>query len=90
MGHTEFLEWMAFYDTEPFGETRAELHMAVLAATIANANRGKKKPVKVSRFVTDWWKDKSKPQALMAKMRAVTARWTHGRNRDPGSSTRNR
>ena len=38
----EFAEWMAFYRLEPFGEERADLRMAILAAVIANANRDPK------------------------------------------------
>ena len=39
----EFAEWLAFYRLEPFGEERADLRMAVLAALIANVNRNPKK-----------------------------------------------
>lgn len=92
MGHSEFVEWMAFYNTEPFGEGRSDIQTATLAATIVNANRSKKsKPVSASKFLVDWWKDKSKPQALAAKFRAVAGKpvtkpKTNGtRVRDTGS-----
>lgn len=75
MGYSEFVEWLAFYEVEPFGETRGDLHNAALAAVIVNANRGKKgKAAKVSQFLVDWWKDASKSQSLLAKFRAATAR----------------
>lgn len=70
--HSEFLEWIAFYETEPWGESRLEIHSAMLAAVIANVNRGKKgKKVKVSDLMVDWWHDSAKPEAIMAKLRAV-------------------
>jgi len=39
----QLTEWMAFYRLEPFGERRADLRMAILAALIANVNRDPKK-----------------------------------------------
>lgn len=74
MAYSEFLEWVAFYEKEPFGETRSDMHMAVLAATLVNVNRKKGKPaVKASKYMPDWWEDDSKPEALMAKFRAAAA-----------------
>ena len=37
----EFATWMAYARVEPFGEERADLRAGIVAATIANANRGK-------------------------------------------------
>lgn len=72
MGYNEFVEWMAFYDTEPFGESRADIQTAMLATIIANANRSKKsKRIKLDSFLVDWWKDGSKPDAILAKFRAA-------------------
>lgn len=75
MAYSEFVEWMAFYDTEPFGEARSEIQTALIVAAVLNANRNKKsKVVKPSQFITDWWKDGSKPHAMMAKFRAATSK----------------
>lgn len=74
MGYSEFIEWLAFYENEPFGGTRSDLQTALLAATIVNVQRGKgKQPIKITKFLIDWWKDGSKPQALLAKFKAATA-----------------
>lgn len=43
MSSREFAEWLAYYNLEPFGEVRADLRMATLAALIANANRDARK-----------------------------------------------
>ena len=37
----ELSEWMAFYELDPFGSVRTDLNAGVIAATIANVNRGK-------------------------------------------------
>lgn len=54
MSSREFVEWMAFYQIEPFGEERADLRAGVIASTIANANRDPKtrsKPFTPSEFM---------------------------------------
>jgi hypothetical protein len=37
----EFSYWMAYHEREPWGEKRADLRSGIVAATVANANRGK-------------------------------------------------
>lgn len=86
---------MAYYEVEPFGESRLDIQTAMLSTVIANVNRPKKsKKVKFSDFLIDWWKDGSKPQAIMAKFRTAVAsqpvakqptKAAHGRARNPSS-----
>ena len=38
----EISEWMAFYEIDPWDQTRADFRSGVIASTIANANRSKK------------------------------------------------
>lgn len=77
MGYSEFVEWMAFYETEPFGDVRGDIQSAIVAATVVNTNRKKgSKPIKASKFLPDWWKDDSKPEALLAKFRVASAKST--------------
>ena len=48
----EFSEWLAVYKIDPFGNEREDLRMALLAATIANAHRGKdQEPYEVEFFM---------------------------------------
>jgi hypothetical protein len=48
----ELIEWAAYYRIEPWGEERADLRSGVVAATVANANRGKKqKPFTPTDFM---------------------------------------
>lgn len=44
LSSTELSYWMAFYNIHPFGSDRDNVHSAIIAATIANANRGKSQP----------------------------------------------
>lgn len=45
-------EWMAFDEMEPFGEQRGDLRSALVAMTVANAQRGpKQKPFKLEDFL---------------------------------------
>lgn len=42
MTWSEFLDWIAYYELEPFGPERADWNAAMVAATVANANRDPK------------------------------------------------
>lgn len=60
MDSAELTEWLAFYTLEPFGGETPYLGHAITAATIANANRGKKggKPAKPEDFMPKFGKRK--------------------------------
>jgi hypothetical protein len=52
MSSSEFSEWLAFAELEPFGWQAEFMGHAQTAATIANVNRGKDdKPYKVTDFM---------------------------------------
>ncbi len=54
MTSREFAEWEAYYELEPFGEERADIRSAIVASTVANANRNPKaraKPFEVDDFM---------------------------------------
>lgn len=73
----EFAEWIAYDGIEPFGEDRGDLRAGIIAATIANANRGKNSsPFHPKDFMPDFER-KHKQQTdeeMQAFMRSVTAR----------------
>lgn len=48
MPSSEFTQWMAFYELEPFGSWRDNYHTAVLAHMYASAHS--KRPPKFSSF----------------------------------------
>lgn len=75
LSHRELLEWIAFYEREPWADRRLDVLFASLMALTANLHRRKGgKRVKVEDLVPDWWDDKRSPQALMAKLRGLEAR----------------
>jgi len=55
-------EWIAYSTIEPFGGDQEYLGSAIVAQTVANANRGKgQRPYKTSEFIP---KFKEKPQGV--------------------------
>lgn len=44
MTASQFAEWYAFYQIEPFGEERADLRSGIISATLANVYRSEGKP----------------------------------------------
>lgn len=55
----EINEWMAFAQLEPFGADAGYLGHAIVASTVANANRGKgQKAMKIDDFMPKFQKEK--------------------------------
>lgn len=53
----ELSEWMAYGQLEPFGDERADLRSAIVAAVVANANRDPKRrrrPFKPRDFMPEF------------------------------------
>ena len=50
MSNEEFLDWMAFYQLQPFGPWRADTQAALIASTIANVNAKKGKSFSIDEF----------------------------------------
>jgi hypothetical protein len=49
---SELTEWIAFYQIEPFGVVRDNLHAGIIASILYNANRGKRqKSMTVDDFI---------------------------------------
>ena len=60
---------MAYEQIEPFGETRADLRMAILAATTVNVHKGKKgKSAKPKDFMPEFYKPKKKEMGWQAQL----------------------
>lgn len=72
MGSAELTEWMAVERiTGPFGRRRADIQAATIAATVANANRGKGKRFKVSDFLLPYGAERKSPEDLLATIRSI-------------------
>lgn len=71
MSGQQLVEWMAYAELEPFGEERADLRMATLAALIANIYRDPKQkstPFEIEDFMPKFEKKEpiSKEDAIAA------------------------
>lgn len=70
----ELTEWMAYAGLEPWGEERADLRMAIIASTIANANRDPKKrrkPFKPEDFLPKFDRSQREPQSWQEQLKIV-------------------
>lgn len=59
----ELTEWMAYSQVEPWGEDRADLRAGIVAATVANAQRDKKRkhsPYKAKDFIPQFGRRRGK------------------------------
>ncbi|HQZ40677.1 MAG TPA: DUF4035 domain-containing protein [Vicinamibacterales bacterium] len=74
MSAREFGEWMAFYTLEPFGDSRADLRMGVLAALTANIARDEKrrsKPYEVDDFMPKFDRQEKEAQPWQDQLALV-------------------
>ncbi|MCB0073270.1 MAG: DUF4035 domain-containing protein [Caldilineaceae bacterium] len=65
MSGRELAEWMAFYQVEPFGDVRGDLQAGIVASTLANVYRDRKKkpkPYKPEEFMPKFERPKRAPR----------------------------
>lgn len=77
MSSQELSEWMAFYSLEPWGTEVEDLRAAIIASTIANANRDPKKqrkPYKPRDFMPQWDRPPAKEQTA-EEQRKIIEMW---------------
>lgn len=75
---SELSEWMAYYQVEPFGQERDNLHAGIIASVFANANRDRKKqkkPFTIKDFMLSFKKDKPKksPEQMLQFVEMLNA-----------------
>lgn len=75
MSSRELAEWMAYYELEPFGEWRADVRSAIVAMTVAAANRGKRgRAPKLEDFMPKFDGERQQdPESLLEKVRLLNA-----------------
>ncbi len=76
--YREFLEWVVFYNQDPWGPERADLNAGIISATIANVNRGKNQKAYAPKdFMPEYGKKQRRkltdPKAQQAYLRALAA-----------------
>lgn len=75
---TEFKTWVAEYGIEPWGDDRGDLHSAVIASVIANANRGKgTRAFKLEDFMPHFGKRQRKTAEQLARTLNAIAAMQH-------------
>ena len=65
--------WMAYAQIEPFGEERSDLRAGIIASTVANVNRGRRAPYKVSDFMPKFSSRQQTPAEMGAILFAAAA-----------------
>lgn len=71
MGSREITKWQAYERVAgPLGPARADTQAAIIAATVANANRHKGKPATPSDFIPEWDR---KPQSVEEQVQIAYA-----------------
>jgi hypothetical protein len=76
MSQAEFEAWRLFAAHEPIGPARGDVQAALIASTLANTHRNRKKrrkPFLLSDFMPDFWKLRSRGNTLQAKLRGAFA-----------------
>ena len=69
--HRQLLEWVAYFEREPWGEARADTRTAIVAATAYNMQRGRGQP---ARQVADFMAHKpSRAESTPANIAALKA-----------------
>ena len=71
MSARELSEWMAYAQIEPFGEKRADLRSGIVASTMANIHRGKRKPFKAEDFMPEFERQEKAPEEMQAMLRQM-------------------
>lgn len=73
----ELSEWLAYAQVEPFGPERADLRAGIIAATVANAHRDKKKkarPYQAKDFTPRFGQRRERsPETLLQKVEMINA-----------------
>ena len=71
--YDEYIQWVAFYNVEPFAEERADLRTAILIASFVKVMGGKAEP---KDFMLDFWgtkEDKKQTtEEILSKLKTIT------------------
>jgi hypothetical protein len=81
----ELAEWEAYYHMEPFGEERADLRAGIVASTVANVQRDRKKkpqPFKPEDFMPKFNKPRKQTPAELREFARMMATAGYGRFTD--------
>lgn len=71
ISHRQLIEWMAYYNLNPFGEERADTRAGIVASTVAEVKRNRKKrskPYGPQDFMIDYGKRRRKRQTVAEQL----------------------
>jgi len=73
LGSAELTEWIAYESMSgPLGQRRHDIQAATIAATIANANRGKGRKFQLSDFLIPYGgSDRKSPEQMLAAIKSL-------------------
>lgn len=75
----QYLEWLAFYGIDPWGEQRADLRAGIVAATMSNRWRGKhEEAAEPVDFMPFRQEPEQTPQDIKRTLKSILARVKHG------------
>lgn len=79
----EFVEWLAVYELEPFGEERADFRAGIIASTVANSVS--KRHFSPRDFMPKWDRQvAAKPQQSLDQQRAIFEMFVSAQNASVG------
>ncbi|GAA3223280.1 phage tail assembly protein T [Actinocorallia longicatena] len=85
----EITEWAAYEEIAgPLGPARGDIQTALVASTIANANRGKGPKAKIKDFLLTWDRRPQTWQEQLAIVKQLHARMTRKKGGDDDGETR--
>lgn len=79
-----FIEWMDYYELEPFGEERGDLRCAIIAQVIASCHAAKGKRYKVADFMPSFGRRSRgarRPKQSTAQMKATFMAFAEAQNK---------
>lgn len=80
----EFVEWMLYFELEPFGEERADYRAAIIASTVANSQSVKRR-FTPKDFMPKWERrSASRPQQTIDQQRAIFEMFVQAQNASVG------
>lgn len=83
MSSAQLAEWMAYEQIEPWGESRADLRLGIMASTVANIFRGKdkKRAYKLTDFMPSFepYDEERERARILEKAKAIFKRFSGGR-----------
>lgn len=80
----EFVEWMVYFELDPFGEDRADFRSAIIAATIANTQSTKRR-FTPKDFMPQWGQRVApKPQQTLDQQRSIFEAFVMAQNQSVG------